>query len=107
MRSYPIKFLVTMDESTVPRHLVSLRLRGNLGSLPKWISSLNDLAKVKLLGTQLKQEDFVHLQNLPNLVLLGLWANSYIGESLCFSTGTFPKLKFLDIDGLGKQSGNN
>jgi Leucine-rich repeat (LRR) protein len=102
MRSDSIKFLATMDELTVPRHLVSLRLCGNLGSLPKWISSLNDLAKVKLLGTQLKQEDFVHLQRLPNLVLLGLWANSYIGESLCFSTGTFPKLKFLDIDGLEK-----
>ncbi|GJN34363.1 hypothetical protein PR202_gb23015 [Eleusine coracana subsp. coracana] len=100
MRSESIKFLAAMDESTVPRHLVSLRLCGNLGSLPKWVSSLNDLAKVKLLGTQLDQEDIVHLQNLPNLVSLGLWVNSYIGVSLCFSTGTFPKLKFLDIDGL-------
>ncbi|TVU08907.1 hypothetical protein EJB05_42334, partial [Eragrostis curvula] len=102
MRSDSIEFLATMDESTVPRHLVSLRLCGKLGSLPNWISSLNDLAKVKLLGTQIRQEDIVHLQNLRNLVLLGLWENSYIGDSLCFSTSTFPKLKFLDIDGLDK-----
>ncbi|TVU08915.1 hypothetical protein EJB05_42342, partial [Eragrostis curvula] len=59
--------------------------------------SLNDLAKVKLLGTQIRQEDIVHLQNLRNLVLLGLWENSYIGDSLCLAL-----LKFLDIDGLDK-----
>jgi len=91
-----------MGELQVPAHLVSLRLCGNLSSLPNWIGSLNDLAKVKLLGTQLKHKDIERLQNLRNLTLLGLWENSYIGDSLHFCTGTFPKLKFLDIDGLEK-----
>ncbi|XP_062198511.1 disease resistance protein PIK6-NP-like [Phragmites australis] len=100
VRSYSLKFLAKMDKPAIPRHLDSLRLCGDLGELPKWISSLNDLVKVKLLGTQLKQTNIVHLENLRNLALLGLWENSYIEESLHFSTDTFPKLKFLDIDGL-------
>jgi len=101
VRSDSVAFLAQTPPS-IPRYLVSLRLCGNLSSLPKWISSLNDLAKVKLLGTQLKQEDIHHLQNLRNLTLLGLWEKSYIGDSLSFCTGTFLKLKFLDIDGLDK-----
>lgn len=102
VRSDSLTFLAKMGESQVPAHLVSLRLCGNLSSLPDWIGSLNDLGKVKLLGTQLKHKDIVHLQNLRNLTLLGLWENSYIGDSLHFCTGTFLKLKFLDIDGLEK-----
>jgi len=102
VRSDSLTFLTQMGEQQVPAHLVSLRLCGNLSSLPNWIGSLNDLAKVKLLGTQLNQKDIERLQNLRNLTLLGLWENSYIGDSLHFCTGTFPKLKFLDIDGLEK-----
>lgn len=102
VRSDSLTFLAKMGESQVPAHLVSLRLCGNLSSLPDWIGSLNDLGKVKLLGTRLKHKDIVHLQNLRNLTLLGLWENSYIGDSLHFCTGTFLKLKFLDIDGLEK-----
>ncbi|CAL5073302.1 unnamed protein product [Urochloa decumbens] len=112
VRSETLTFLAKLDEDEppvpgvpppkIPRYLVSLRLCGNLSSLPKWISSLNDLAKVKLLGTQLKQGDIKGLQNLRNLTSLGLWENSYIGDSLYFCTKTFPKLKVLDIDGLDK-----
>jgi len=70
--------------------------------MPEWISSLNNLATVKLLGTRLNQEDIMRLQNLSNLAFLGLWENSYIEESLRFSASTFLKLKVLDIDGLEK-----
>jgi len=101
VRSDSLTFLAQTPPS-IPRYLVSLRLCGNLSSLPNWISSLNDLAKVKLLGTQLKQDDIHHLGNLSNLTLLGLWEKSYIGDSLYFRAGTFLKLKFLDIDGLDK-----
>ncbi|XP_062193609.1 disease resistance protein RPM1-like [Phragmites australis] len=98
VRSDSLEFLIMMDESAIPRHLVSLRLCGKVSMLPEWINSLNDLAKVKLLGTELKQEDILCLQNLRNLTLLGLWENFYIGKSLHFTAGKFPKLKFLDID---------
>ncbi|CAL5087336.1 unnamed protein product [Urochloa decumbens] len=105
VRSDSLKFLTRMDQEApnpprMPRHLVSLRLCGDLSSMPRWISSLNDLDKVKLLGTKLKQGDIEHLQNLRNLSLLGLWEDSYMDKSLHFFSGTFPKLKFIDIDGL-------
>ncbi|WVZ65571.1 hypothetical protein U9M48_014912 [Paspalum notatum var. saurae] len=105
VRSDSLNFLGGKDEESttqprMPRHLVSLRLCGDLNSMPRWISSLNDLAKVKLLGTRLKQVDILHLQNLRNLALLGLWENSYTDKSLHFNKGTFLNLKFLDMDGL-------
>ncbi|KAF8768978.1 hypothetical protein HU200_007056 [Digitaria exilis] len=105
VRSYSLKFLIKTDgesstQPRMPRHLVSLRLCGDLSNMPRWISSLNDLTKVKLLGTQLKQGDIEQLQNLCNLALLGLWEHSYMDTSLHFCSGTFPKLKFLDIDGI-------
>uniref|UniRef100_A0A0D9XFP5 Uncharacterized protein n=1 Tax=Leersia perrieri TaxID=77586 RepID=A0A0D9XFP5_9ORYZ len=99
VRSDSLEFL-SESKFTAPKHLRSLRLYGNLFRLPKWIGSLNDLAKLKLLRTQLEQGQIMLLGKLRNLALLGLWENSYIGNSLHFGTGTFPKLKFLDIDGL-------
>ncbi|XP_006660848.1 disease resistance protein Pik-2-like [Oryza brachyantha] len=101
VRSNSLQFLVESDFSA-PKHLLSLRLYGDLVKLPKWIGSLNDLAKLKLLGTQLKQGEIMLLGKLRNLASLGLWENSYIGNSLNFGAGTFPKIKFLDIDGLKK-----
>jgi Leucine-rich repeat (LRR) protein len=100
VRSHSLEFLAKMDESATPKHLASLKLLGNLSLLPKWITSLNDLTKVRLLGTKLEQGQVDFLGNLRSLAFLGLWERSYIGDSLCFCTGTFPKLKFLDIDGL-------
>ncbi|KAF8780811.1 hypothetical protein HU200_000756 [Digitaria exilis] len=102
VRSVSIKFPARMDEQEVPRHLTSLRICGKLNGMPEWISLLNNLAAVKLLGTRLNQEDITRLQNLRSLSYLGMWENSYIEESLRFSATTFPKLKFLDIDGLEK-----
>lgn len=101
VRSESLEFLTDMDKSP-PKHLLSLRLCGHLGEFPGWISSLNDLAKVKLLRTQLKQEDIVLIGNLRNLASLGLWGKSYTGESLRFLRHTFKKLKLLDIEGLEK-----
>jgi hypothetical protein len=46
------------------------------------------------------QRDIVCLGNLSELAFLGLWENSYKGERLRFHNRTFPKLKFLGIDGL-------
>ncbi|CAL5087337.1 unnamed protein product [Urochloa decumbens] len=102
VRSISIKFPARMDDSEIPRHLISLRLCGKLIGMPEWISLLNNLAKVKLLGTRLNQGDIARLQNLRNLTSLGMWENSYREESLRFSASTFPKLKVLDTDGLEK-----
>uniref|UniRef100_A0A0D3HSE2 Uncharacterized protein n=1 Tax=Oryza barthii TaxID=65489 RepID=A0A0D3HSE2_9ORYZ len=96
VRSESLDFL----DAAPPKYLVSLRLCGLLKKLPVWIKSLNDLTKVKLIGTQLKQDDIHHLKDLRNLASLGLWEKSYKEKSLIFNDGTFRKLIFLDIDGL-------
>uniref|UniRef100_A0A0E0REY3 Rx N-terminal domain-containing protein n=1 Tax=Oryza rufipogon TaxID=4529 RepID=A0A0E0REY3_ORYRU len=102
VRSESLDFLVNNKDidATPPKYLVSLRLCGLLDELPVWIKSLNDLTKVKLIGTQLKQDDIHRLKDLRNLASLGLWEKSYKEKSLIFNDGTFRKLIFLDIDGL-------
>ncbi|CAM0954349.1 unnamed protein product [Alopecurus aequalis] len=85
-----------------PRHLLSLRLCGHLGNLPSWMSSLNNLSKIKLLRTGLKQEDIEVIGSLPNVILLGLWEESFGEESLSFGESKFQNLKLLDIEGLEK-----
>ncbi|CAM0876409.1 unnamed protein product [Alopecurus aequalis] len=102
VRSRSLGFLSKLDESTIPKHIASLKLLGELFRFPKWISSLNDLTKVKLLGTKLEQGHVDILGNLRNVAFLGLWEKSYTGESLRFRTAKFPKLKVLYIDGLEK-----
>ncbi|CAM0948716.1 unnamed protein product [Alopecurus aequalis] len=102
VRSRSLEFLAKMDELATPKHLASLKLLGDLSLLPRWITSLNDLTKLKLLGTNLKQEQVDILGGLRSVALLGLWEKSYKGDSLSFSDGKFPKLRFLDIDGLEK-----
>jgi Leucine-rich repeat (LRR) protein len=85
-----------------PMHLQSLRLCGHLGNLPSWVRSLTDLSKIKLIRTGLKQQDIEVVGSLPNVIILGLWEESFAEESLYFVKGTFHKLKLLDIEGLEK-----
>jgi Leucine-rich repeat (LRR) protein len=100
VRSRSLEFLAKMDATTT-KHLSSLKLLGDLSLFPiTWITSLNDLSKVKLLGTNLEQGHVDILGGLRSVAYLGLWEKSYKADSLIFNTGKFPKLKFLDIDGL-------
>ncbi|KAM0876704.1 hypothetical protein ACQ4PT_036004 [Festuca glaucescens] len=99
VRSQSIEFLKGAEESP-PKHLTSLRLSGLLGKLPDWMKSLNDLGKLKLLQTQLKQVDIDVIGELPNLTLLALWEESFAEGSTRFGGGTFQKLKLLYIEGL-------
>jgi hypothetical protein len=66
------------------------------------MSSLTNLSKIKLLRTGLKQEDIEVIGSLDNVIILGLWEESFAEESLYFVKGTFQKLKLLDIEGLDK-----
>lgn len=100
VRSESLEFLTDTKEFSPPKHLTSVRLSGRLGNLPAWMKSLNDLGKVKLLQTQLKQADIEVIGNLPNLTLLALWEESFAEGSLLFGGGKFQKLKLLYIEGL-------
>ncbi|KAK9928146.1 hypothetical protein M0R45_025293 [Rubus argutus] len=85
--------------SCPPPLLRRLYLAGRLQSLPHWISSLQNLVRLFLKWSWLKEDPIVHLQGLPNLVHLEL-LQVYDGESLHFEAGGFPSLKLLGIDKL-------
>lgn len=98
VRSESLEFL--KDVESPPKHLTALRLSGRLSSLPRWMMSLNDLAKVKLIQTHLKQDDIEKIGKLRNLTLLALWEESFAEESLRFGKDTFQKLNLLYIEDL-------
>ncbi|KAJ4807684.1 Disease resistance protein (CC-NBS-LRR class) family [Rhynchospora pubera] len=80
-----------------PRRLQRLYLRGGLkGGLPDWFSSLSNLARLRLSGSQLPHESIDNLKNLPNLVDLSLIRAFNVKILLC--QGGFTRLKVLDID---------
>ncbi|KAK9928145.1 hypothetical protein M0R45_025292 [Rubus argutus] len=85
--------------SCPPPFLQRLYLAGRLENLPHWISSLQNLVRLFLKWSRLKEDPLVHLQGLPNLVHLEL-LQVYDGESLHFEAGGFPSLKLLGIDKL-------
>ncbi|KAJ4790550.1 hypothetical protein LUZ62_041796 [Rhynchospora pubera] len=81
--------------SSPPDHLRSIKLRGWIGKLPVWVSSLYNLAKVNLWETRLDDEAIVVLQQLPNLLLLRLGPVSYVGAKLTIRSAKFSKLEQL------------
>ncbi|PON63350.1 NB-ARC domain, LRR domain containing protein, partial [Parasponia andersonii] len=80
-----------------PLLLQRLYLRGRLESLPHWIPSLHSLVILYLKWSKLSDDPVFFLQDLPNLVHLEL-CRVYEGDSICFRTGGFKKLKHLGLD---------
>ncbi|CAL4983804.1 unnamed protein product [Urochloa decumbens] len=72
--------------SSPPVNLQSLKLYGNLETLPEWIKKLQYLVKLKLGGTGLANHDasMEFLGKLPKLEILGLCRLSFQGEELHF-----------------------
>ncbi|KAL6627692.1 hypothetical protein ACP70R_031418 [Stipagrostis hirtigluma subsp. patula] len=83
-----------------PLHLQSLHLMGSLCRLPEWISSHRNLASLSFRETYLGTEMVAALGNLPSLVSLKLYIDSYTGAELRFEKDQFPSLKQLVIDTL-------
>ncbi|XP_028786026.1 disease resistance protein RPM1-like [Neltuma alba] len=77
--------------------LQRLYLSGHLHELPMWIPSLHSLVKLILKWSNLKHDPLVYLQDLPNLAHLEL-LQVYDGDTLCFESGKFKKLKVLGLD---------
>ncbi|GJN07309.1 hypothetical protein PR202_ga25129 [Eleusine coracana subsp. coracana] len=88
--------------SSPPTDIRSLKLYGNLITLPPWILSLQNLAKLKLRSTRLGPDALYVLGKLPCLAILRLLSNSIEGEDLRFNfqNGTFRSLVLLQLDGL-------
>ncbi|RDY12364.1 Disease resistance protein RPM1, partial [Mucuna pruriens] len=85
--------------SSLPQ-LRRLKLKARLEKMPNWISKLDFLVKIRLTLSKLKDDPLRSLQNLPNLLQLGVMDKAYDGEMLHFQSGGFPKLKKLDLFGL-------
>ncbi|KAK3118108.1 hypothetical protein QOZ80_9BG0694360 [Eleusine coracana subsp. coracana] len=80
----------------------SLKLYGNLLTLPSWIVGLQKLTKLKLRSTRLGHDAIQVLGSLPCLAIMRLLTNSLVGEDLHlhFQRGSFLGLVLLQLDGL-------
>ncbi|CDP20142.1 unnamed protein product, partial [Coffea canephora] len=89
-----------LQHSVFPKHefLTRLILKGRLGRVPQWVTSLQSLRILLLLNSRLREDENVigSLGHLPNLVLLTLYC-AYEGETLCFKVGGFQKLQRLEL----------
>nr|CCD28559.1 NBS-LRR [Oryza sativa Indica Group] len=94
-----IETLECLDSiSSPPPLLRTLGLNGSLEEMPNWIEQLTHLMKFYLLRSKLKEgKTMLILGALPNLMVLSLYHNSYLGEKLVFKTGAFPNLRTLCI----------
>jgi len=81
-----------------PPILRSLKLNGSLWDLPNWFGNLTQLVKMHLSRSRLKEGNTMEILGaLPNLMLLRLYRNAYVGEKLIFRREAFPNLKEIDI----------
>ncbi|KAH1248163.1 Disease resistance protein RPM1 [Glycine max] len=87
--------------SSLPQ-LRRLKLKTRLEKMPNWISKLEFLVEIRLGLCNLKDDLLRSLENLPNLLKLGIWDNAYGGEILHFQSGGFPKLKELYLARLNR-----
>jgi hypothetical protein len=86
---------------TSPPHcLETLKLYGNLGTLPRWTKTLHSLLKLCLRSTLLDGDAVQIIARLPKLIVLRLLAKSLVVEEIAFPSGAFPKLELLQLDQL-------
>ncbi|XP_057497462.1 disease resistance protein RPM1-like [Actinidia eriantha] len=79
-----------------PQYLRRLYLKGRLEKFPVWISTLENLVRVRFRWSNLTEDPLPFLQALPSLLVLGLH-DAYDGELLHFKEGGFQKLKVLEL----------
>ncbi|KAJ1276044.1 hypothetical protein BS78_05G184000 [Paspalum vaginatum] len=89
-----------------PENLQSLKLHGNLETLPKWVEELQHLVKLKLEDTKLLEQyaAMEFLGKLPKLEVLCLSGSSFEGEELDFikypqAGRAFRGLRVLRLEG--------
>ncbi|ESW20780.1 hypothetical protein PHAVU_005G014200 [Phaseolus vulgaris] len=90
--------------STPPPYLQVLNLKARVTKLPDWIPKLKYLVKLRLGLSNLEGDPLDSLQDLPNLLRLNMWDDAYVGESLHFRGGGFPRLKEVDLTRLSRLS---
>ncbi|XP_059650141.1 probable disease resistance RPP8-like protein 4 [Cornus florida] len=86
----------SLPSNSPPQFLRTLDLKGYLEKLPQWILSLDNLVKLHLKWSKLRDDPLQSLQDLPNLMEIGL-DHAYQGEELCFKAGGFQMLEILRL----------
>ncbi|KAL6291393.1 hypothetical protein ACE6H2_008903 [Prunus campanulata] len=82
--------------STPPKVIRFLYLKGPLEQLPSWIPQLQQLVKLRIFWSRLRDSPLKALQNLPHLLELGFSYKAYDGVQLHFEGG-FEKLRVLKL----------
>ncbi|GMN59915.1 hypothetical protein TIFTF001_029008 [Ficus carica] len=83
--------------SSPPLSLRRLYLKGHLRKLPDWIPKLQNLVRIRIRWSKLEENPLKSLQNLPNLLELGICQDAYCGKELHFEKDGFPQLKVLSL----------
>ncbi|KAI0519476.1 hypothetical protein KFK09_006924 [Dendrobium nobile] len=84
---------------SLPLYLQRLTFHGIFakGKLPQWFSGLVQLQTVSLDGSRLSEDSLPVLGLLPNLLLLELCNDAYVGKRICLQECWFPKLYKLQL----------
>ncbi|XP_057471901.1 LOW QUALITY PROTEIN: disease resistance protein RPM1-like [Actinidia eriantha] len=93
------EYLNLQEINNPPPLLQRLCLKGRLQKMPRWISKLHDLVRIRLKWSRLTHDPIPILQDLPNLLELQL-LDAYTGTQLNFDAGKFQKLKILEFEQL-------
>ncbi|WCJ44202.1 Disease resistance protein (CC-NBS-LRR class) family [Euphorbia peplus] len=81
-------------------HLFKLHIEGQIEKLPEWHQFPSNLAKLNLQGSRLTEDPMVTLEKLPNLRILSLQMDSFLGTVMVCSDKGFPQLKSLSLSDL-------
>ena len=73
-----------------------------MGKLPEWITKLQNVVRIGIRWSKLKDDPLNALQNLHTLQELHITYDAYYGEKLHFKEGAFPNLKVLILCALSQ-----
>uniref|UniRef100_A0A0E0JGV9 NB-ARC domain-containing protein n=1 Tax=Oryza punctata TaxID=4537 RepID=A0A0E0JGV9_ORYPU len=90
-----------LELTSQPVFLEKFFLWGKISALPCWVAHLSNLVDLSLRENFLNGEVIIEqLGNLPSLLSLKLYRESYLGRELRFQERLFPRLKQLIVDNL-------
>ncbi|KAI4335328.1 hypothetical protein L6164_013983 [Bauhinia variegata] len=94
-------FFVSTEDISVAQvvegcpNIYKLQIEGPMDKLPEAHQISSKLAKLKLHGSRLEMDPMATLEKLPNLRILELQMDSYLGKELVCNSKGFPQLKSL------------
>ncbi|XP_045789630.1 putative disease resistance protein At1g50180 [Trifolium pratense] len=99
-------FYVSSDEISILEvsagcpNLYKLNIEGPISNFPQPNEISSKLAKLKLQGSGLVDDPMITLEKLPNLRLLELQLDSFLGNKMVCSSNGFPQLRSLVLSDL-------